>query len=331
MNKQCLGCGIILQSANNQQPGYIKPEKLEDSIYCERCFRLKHYHEINLKELSISNEDLLKESEDLQIPIYYFLDIININEESLTWFKKIKQKKTLVLTKIDLIPYSISIENILNKIKNIYHIDSEILFITIKKETLIERLYNHITKNGNHRVLFLGMSNVGKSSIITEIGRIKGAKIETLISEMPNTTLAFLKNKIDQITIIDAPGFNYQNPISLDLLQKSVSKKHFKPITMQMKQNTLLCFEKIIYMSQNLEKNSITFYGNNTLNLEKKYRLDFEDYQIEEIEIKENSDFVLPGICFFSVKQKSTLKIIQKAKITYEIRPSLIGGSHDYN
>ena len=50
---RCIGCGSVLQSEKKEQPGYL-PERLlksavttpEASIYCQRCFRLRHYNEI---------------------------------------------------------------------------------------------------------------------------------------------------------------------------------------------------------------------------------------------------------------------------------------------
>ena len=44
MNK-CLGCGATLQSTNKNVLGYIKEDKLNNSNYCERCFKVIHYNE----------------------------------------------------------------------------------------------------------------------------------------------------------------------------------------------------------------------------------------------------------------------------------------------
>ena len=41
---KCLGCGIDLQSEDEKELGFT-PKK--DSKYCQRCFKLKNYHENN--------------------------------------------------------------------------------------------------------------------------------------------------------------------------------------------------------------------------------------------------------------------------------------------
>ena len=61
---RCIGCGSVLQSEKKEQPGYL-PERLlksavmtpEASIYCQRCFRLRHYNEI--QPVDIAHHDFL--------------------------------------------------------------------------------------------------------------------------------------------------------------------------------------------------------------------------------------------------------------------------------
>ena len=68
MNKVCFGCGCVLQSVNDKNPGYIPLNKIKESNYCKRCFRLTHYGEV-------SNNDLEKST-------MHILDNINLLFES---------------------------------------------------------------------------------------------------------------------------------------------------------------------------------------------------------------------------------------------------------
>ena len=43
MNKICYGCGSKLQSEDNTKEGYVPKEKLEEAVYCQRCFKIMHY------------------------------------------------------------------------------------------------------------------------------------------------------------------------------------------------------------------------------------------------------------------------------------------------
>ena len=39
MNKVCFGCGSILQSNNELNPGYVPENKIDSAKYCKRCFK----------------------------------------------------------------------------------------------------------------------------------------------------------------------------------------------------------------------------------------------------------------------------------------------------
>ena len=45
MNKKCIGCGSVLQTEKPKEKGYIIKDKIKDSNYCERCFKIIHYGE----------------------------------------------------------------------------------------------------------------------------------------------------------------------------------------------------------------------------------------------------------------------------------------------
>lgn len=330
MSKVCLGCGSILQAEDFKKPGYVLKEKMYDATYCMRCFRLKHYHELNLDSLSISNEDILKQAEANSCSVYYFVDLLNLSEEAISWFQRLLLPKTLVLTKYDYIPYTISLEKLVKQIRSIYHITEDILILSVKKKNSVLRFWNHVQKNEKKSVLFLGMTNVGKSSLLNMLSEIVNEeKCPVLVSEMPNTTLSFLEWKIGDRIIIDAPGFNYSYSWDSNLLIQSVPKKYLKPITIQMKKETILVFEGFLNICQNLEQNSITFYGADKLTLEKKYRIETNNLQNIVISVPKESDLVLPGIGFFYIKKSCVLNIFSSKEYIYEIRPSLFGGVHD--
>jgi len=330
MSKKCLGCGSDLQISDAKKLGYILEEKYSTALYCERCFRLKHYHEMRLDTLSYSNDDLLNRANRFQTPIYYFVDIINLNETSMKFYHQLNKPKTLVLTKIDLIPRTISLLHLIKRIKKIYNIEEDILTLSSKSDKLIRTLYHHLQNQKKKEILFLGMTNVGKSSFLNELYElIHGEKCPVLISEMPNTTLDFMKWEFKEFTLIDAPGFYYETSKDSAQMIKSVAKKFFKPITIQMKKETMLFFENTITITQSLECNSITFYGNNEFSLEKKYRFNSKPPFVYELNVSERSDFVLKGVGFFSIRHACTLRIYSKDELELEIRPSLFGGNYD--
>ena len=233
---------------------------------------------------------------------------------------------------MDLIPKTISFERMVERIRFLYQISEEILCLSAKNKKMVATLWNHIIRSGNKKVAFLGMTNVGKSTLLNELSRyVLNKDAEVLISEMPNTTQNFLEwNILDQI-ILDAPGFNYKTSFDFSWYCKAVPKKYFRPITEQMKKETVLLFEDLFHISQDQKQNSITFYGSNEFQLKKIYR-NHSDFTFQEsILVPEHSDVVLPGIGFFSVKKSCQILFSSKVKIPFEIRMNLFGGHDDSN
>lgn len=332
MNRSCQGCGSVFQSNDPLQYGYVKEDVLERALYCERCFRLKYHHEMRMDSLSISNESILKQANDYRIPTYYFVDLINLCEESISLFHKIQGEKYLVLTKMDLLPKTISVSMLIERIREVYHIFEEVLVISVKVEKQVRTFLNFIMSHGQQKVLFLGMTNVGKSSLLNELSKIVwDVDSPTLISEMPNTTLNFMEWDMGKFMVVDAPGFCYQKPFESKYLIKGITKKYFKPITMQMKQETFLSFEDLFLLQQDLKANSITFYGSNAFHIQKRYQLDSIFSYERTQNVSERVDLVFPGLGFFAVRHASTISIFSKNELFLETRPSLFGGHHDNN
>ena len=60
----CIGCGAVLQSDDPKKAGYLPAAALKkaeagetDNVYCQRCFRLRHYNEI--MPVDLNNDDFL--------------------------------------------------------------------------------------------------------------------------------------------------------------------------------------------------------------------------------------------------------------------------------
>lgn len=321
MNNTCLGCGLSIQTKKKEEPGYCPRE---NTTLCERCYRLLHYHELKMDKLSMTNEELLNEIVNYQKTCFFFMDLFQTSKETIKWFHQIPKSKYLILTKTDLLPKSMNLNKLIKRIKDIYHIEEDILCFSKKSKT---SLINILGKMPNHGI-FVGMTNAGKSSFIKEASNyLTNKKYPILVSEMPNTTLSFINWNVKNFKWIDAPGFSYETNIDPKIMLKAVPKKMIKPRNYQMKKETHLFFDDILVLSQDLEKNSITFYGNNEFKIEKKFKAPME-YEIKkEISIPEKSDFVIPGVGFFNIAKQTTLTIYLKTEINYEIRPSLFGGT----
>src|SRR5690625_3800408 len=56
--RKCSGCGVYVQSEDETKLGYVPKQVLQrETVICQRCFRLKHYNE--LQDVPLTKDDFL--------------------------------------------------------------------------------------------------------------------------------------------------------------------------------------------------------------------------------------------------------------------------------
>ena len=322
MNKKCIGCGITLQTKNKNKLGFISEAKYQEGNYCERCFKVINYNEFIPVNLENINEYIINEVNEKAKLVFFLIDLLNINEETIETFNKIKTKKYLVISKSDVIPKSIKEEKLNSWLKEIYNITEEVFFISAKKKYNINKIFKLMEEHDCIESYVLGFTNSGKSSLINTIN----AGVATITtSNMLNTTIDFIKMNIDGKTIIDSPGFNYQKTLfdnqDFDLIKRMNPRKFLKPTTLQTKDNLTMKIENLFSLKVN-NKNSLTFYISNDINITKFFNYSKEEDYLE-LEIPENSDLVIKGLGFVNIKKECILNISSNIKDLIEIRKSM--------
>lgn len=327
MNKKCQGCGTKLQTENQEKIGYIPQKKYNDTAYCERCFKIINYNQKVVTKLDNINEYIIEEVNKKAKVVYFLIDFLNINTETINTFKKIEVPKTLVISKLDIIPKSIKTAKISNWLLENYDIDNEIIFQSTKKSINTKKIISNLD---NKEIYILGYTNAGKSTLInkiSELNEIDNKKLTT--SLIPNTTIDFIKiNLNNNLIIIDSPGFTLQNTIykenEFELIKKVNPKTFLKPTTYQVKEITSLLIEDKIRI-QSSQKNSLTFYMSNDLEITRIFDKNNTLKEKEEIvlDIPENSDLVIKSIGFINIKKSCKLTINSDKKELFEIRKSM--------
>lgn len=327
MNKKCIGCGTILQTTQQNEKGYIREDKYKDSSYCERCFKIIHYNERIVTNLDNINNYILEEVNKKAKYVYFLVDLLNINQESLSTFKKITSPKTLIISKLDIIPKSIKESKIINWLKEQYNIKEEILFQSSKKNINTKTILNKLENKNIKEVYILGFTNAGKSTLINNLTNATNEnKITT--SSIPNTTIDFIKIKLDNITIIDSPGFTNKTtiykPEEFDLIKRVMPRTFLKPTTYQVKPISSILIEDKIRLQSSIN-NSLTFYISNAINVERVFdnNTNLLDKDIISIDIPDNSDLVIKSLGFINIKKACTLTIHADNKELFEIRKSM--------
>ena len=323
MTKTCLGCGITLQTTDINQVGYIPENKYDDSLYCQRCFKLIHYAKKEVNKPNINNKELLDIINKSNSYAFFLVDLYNLNSEIINTFNLIKIPKTLLINKSDLIPRGVKLFYLKENIQRVYNIKSDVIFISTKKDIGKNTFINPLINNHTDTAYILGYTNAGKSSLINKL--LTNKVITT--SNMPNTTLDLINLKLDDYNIIDTPGFTlsktfYQDD-DWDLIKRINASHTIKPITYQTKENQIFMIEEKIFV-KNFDENSITFYLSNLVKLKKLYKEDKLSYK--EVIIPENSDVVITNIGFINIKAPCHMMINEEALDLIEVRPSLFGG-----
>ena len=320
MTKRCIGCGAVLQNTDKNKNGYTP--KLENK-YCMRCFRLTNYNDLTETITEKDNEKIIATINKNNEYSFFLIDATNITREAVDIYQSIKTRKCLLLTKIDLLPNNITVNNYVNKFKKIYNIKEEVYFLSATKKVNVSRILKIMDNLNLKKAYILGCTNAGKSTLINAM--LNNKTITT--SRIPNTTLDFINLYIEDKILTDTPGFvTTTTPFITDkkYYKKIDYKERIKPITYQTKETTSLVLEEN-YRLSNFGFNSVTTYFNNNIIIKRDFKPNNESF---EVNIMANTDIVIKDLGFINVKKPCTLKISKNLENLVEFRPSLIGGDN---
>ncbi|WP_097157256.1 ribosome biogenesis GTPase YqeH [Bacillus oleivorans] len=233
----CIGCGVLIQTEDPEKIGYAPPSALEkEEIVCKRCFRLKHYNEV--QDVELTDDDFLKMihriSQDDAL-VVKIVDIFDFNGSWLNGIQRFAGKNPVLLigNKVDLLPKSVKQSKLIQwmnkQAKELGLKPLDIALVSAHKGIGMEEAISLIEHHRNGRnVYVVGTTNVGKSTFINKIiEQVAGAKDVITTSHFPGTTLDFIRIPLDdEQSMIDTPGI-----INRHQMAHVVSKKDLKVIT----------------------------------------------------------------------------------------------------
>ncbi|MFZ3576471.1 ribosome biogenesis GTPase YqeH [Virgibacillus sp. DJP39] len=233
----CQGCGAPTQTKNQDEIGYTPESALsKEVILCQRCFKLKHYNEI--QDVSVTDDDFLKmvsEIRDVDGLAVHLIDIFDVNGSMIKSLARIIGDKPIILVgnKVDLLPKSTNKQKLINWLKK----SAKEAGIKVQDVHLISSIRGHgiekLTEaievmRKNRNVYVVGTTNVGKSTFINRlIQQTTGDKNVITTSYFPGTTLGFIEIPLDDSSVlIDTPGI-----VNKEQMAHYVSKSDLKVIT----------------------------------------------------------------------------------------------------
>ena len=250
---RCIGCGSVIQSVDPNEPGYtpqaaIKKGLANNELYCQRCFRLRHYNEI--APVSLTDDDflqLLNHIRDANALIVYVVDIFDFNGSLIPGLHRFVGDNPVLLVgnKEDLLPRSLRRSRLRDwmrqqaNLAGIRPIDT--VLVSAKKNHQIDALLDEIEKYRHHRdVHVVGVTNVGKSTLINQIIKQRtGVQDLITTSRFPGTTLDKIEIPLDDgHQLVDTPGIIHQHQMAHVLpataLKLVSPQKEIKPRTYQL-------------------------------------------------------------------------------------------------
>ena len=327
---KCIGCGVTLQTTNNEDLGYTI--KLDNNL-CERCFRIRNYNDY--KFVIKDNNDyinILKDINKTNDLVVLVVDLFNISKSIEDISKYINNNILLVLTKRDILPKSCYDEKFKEYFKNynLNIIDS--IVISSNKNYNIDTLYNKINEyKVSNKVYVVGFTNSGKSTLINKI-IYNYSNSNTIIttSNLPSTTIDSISVKVnDDLTLIDTPGLldngDIINFIDGKTLKKIIPNKELKPITYQIKDKQIIIIEDLVRIDL-FDKNNMTIYMANNLNIKRIYKdtLELTNLKKHELDIMDDCDVVIQGLGFIKFTHKSKIVLYTKEDVSVFVRKNLI-------
>ncbi|WP_342433938.1 ribosome biogenesis GTPase YqeH [Neobacillus sp. FSL H8-0543] len=252
-----MGCGVGVQTENPAELGYAPMSALEkDTIICQRCFRLKHYNEV--QDVSLTDDDFLKILNGIGKTNALIVMIVDIFDFNGSWLPGLHRfvgnnKVLLVGNKVDLLPKSINPNKLINWMKHeskeLGLRPEEVFLVSAEKGKFIKETATAIDRLREGKdVYVVGCTNVGKSTFINRIIKeVTGEGDVITTSHFPGTTLDVIKIPLDdEKALIDTPGIINHHQMAHFVDKKDLKiitpKKEIKPKVFQLNEGQTLFF-----------------------------------------------------------------------------------------
>ncbi len=279
--KRCMGCGAVIQSEDETKIGYVPKQALQrETVICQRCFRLKHYNE--LQDVPLDDDDFLQILHDIGQQEALVVKIVDIFDFNGSWISGIHRfvgnnPILLVGNKVDLLPKSVKHHKLIQWMKatarNWGLNPLDVFLISAEKGHRVKELGEKIERYRNGKdVYVIGCTNVGKSTLINQLIKLFGKVGRDVIttSKFPGTTLDLIEIPFeDDRSLYDTPGIiNHEQMahfVAEEELKMITPKKEIKPKVFQLNERQSLFFgglSRFDYLKGGSRKPHVCYFAN---------------------------------------------------------------------
>ena len=363
----CIGCGATIQSDDPEQIGYTPKSAVEkgienDELYCQRCFRLRHYNEI--APVSLTDDDflrLLNQIRDANALIVYVVDIFDFNGSLIPGLHRFVGDNPILLVgnKEDLLPRSLRRTKLMDWMRQQANLAGirpiDVTLVSAKRNHQISDLLELIEKyRADRDVYVVGVTNVGKSTLINQIiKQTTGVKELITTSRFPGTTLDKIEIPLDDgKQLVDTPGIIHPDQMAHVLpagaLKYVAPQNEIKPRTFQLNdQQTIFLGGVARFDYVRGPRNGVVAYFDNNLNLHRTklgnadefYKkhvgglltppaenavTDFPQLERHEFHLTSKSDLVIEGLGWITIPGDTTVAGWAPKGVSVVVRKAMI-------
>ncbi|MGT2933158.1 ribosome biogenesis GTPase YqeH [Streptococcus catagoni] len=348
----CIGCGVQIQTTDKEKAGYTPSAALKKGLetgelYCQRCFRLRHYNEIT--DVHMTDDDFIKllhEVGDSDALVVNVIDIFDFNGSVIPGLSRFVSGNDLLLVgnKKDILPKSVKDGKVTQWLTERAHEEGlrplDIILTSAQNHFAIKELIDKIENLRRGRdVYVVGVTNVGKSTLINAIiQELSGNKNVITTSRFPGTTLDKIEIPLDDGTYIyDTPGIIHRHQMAHYLSDKDLKyvspKKEIKPKTYQLnpeqtlflaglgrfdyiegpKQGITAFFDNNLLLHRTKLEGAGAFYDKHLGSLlmppNMKDKADFPELVSYEFVIDDKMDLVFSGLGWIRIKGSKNQRV----------------------